>query len=477
MNLGGKIQNSQAGSVIVQALLVTLIVAVLVGAVGSYLVTSSTASTRALAIEGYAALAYEISAFAADSNLCVESIRLADGELDLASGAATPTEELLQFRGMLTPSMLTAANGGAPNGFDFNDRSNFPWFPNYGWTWGQPLDWYSRGPGRTYLTSIWFRNIQQKQGGTFGNVTEWEGDLVIQAVPLTADLQQEIREKAFAPKTVSKLYISYLRDPNTGQGRIQRCNADADPSVYCTELGGTYQPNALPNQPRCLFAFADNAPCAANEYIKDFDSSGNPICEPLNILPCGVGYYATGIYKNERMICRELDPCPAGYIRHGGYCVPASTPTPTPTLTPTTTPTTVPTTTPTPTPTPTPTVAPTGSTKLIYETPHTSYCACTSPEPSPIAGYAGYPTATCSGATIFGSCTNEGETCKITLSSCGSAYAPAPCTHWGGSTAPVFGFVTCTEITCIDDGNSHLGFPPSYCCNGDPDTNNICGPT
>lgn len=459
---------SQRGSALLQALVVTLMVGVLAGSVGSYLVNSSTANKRAMDLEGYSALGHELTAFVSDSNLCPESLRIADGQFgNLANGVA-PTQEQLQFRGLLSPYLLAPASGGAPSNFNFNDRNNYPWFPNYGWAVGNPLNWYSRGPGRMYITEIALVNIQPKQGGTFGNTTEWQGDLVVQAFPMTADLQDIVQERALARKTISKLYIAYLFDDATNQGRIVRCNADADPSVYCTELGGTYQPDAAADEPKCLFGFTDASPCGANEYIKDFGTDGTPICQPLNIVPCGPGYYATGIYKNERMVCKELAPCASGYYRHGNYCVPMITPTPTPT----------------PTSAPTPTSPATGCWVDVG-----GYVDLTT------INDAGYPSAqsSCGVGSVElstgGSC-NLGETCDWYFKygernyECQTCAAANSCQWRANYTAPILapsdignfveaGNCSTAPTTDIDPASGGTG---AYCSTARENQNYFCGP-
>lgn len=112
------------------------------------------------------------------------------------------------------------------------------------------------------------------------------------------------------------------------------------------------------------------------------------------------------------------------------------------------------------------------NTKLIFETPlaspHEPWCGC-NPDPTP-GTPPGYPGSNCSGAGIHTNCSNEGDTCRITISSCGSPMSTASC-----SVSPVYAYVTCKEITCIADGQNRGSQNPIYCCNGDDNNDGICG--
>lgn len=304
---------SQRGFAIMQAMVLVIMVTMIIASIGNYMNNSVRDKQRSNDVVHLDTLAQTVSAYLADEVLCGQSLVFAGGALNIAQ-AATANGQRAQVRMTLPNWLENRANGVAGYTAAFVNAPQL--IPNYG-NDAAPENF---GPGRLRINEIILANLAVKS--TFGTLTEYEANLLVQAMPVDGQ-NNDIDSRALSRQNVSRLVIAYRTDTNT----IERCHSDLSPEFYCTEMGGTFNENAPPGEPMCNFLF-DEFNCPPQQYIKDFDGTTPSLatsCQAFNMNACGTLSYATGFGPdplnagNFTMYCKTFG-CPAGYQWVGQYC-------------------------------------------------------------------------------------------------------------------------------------------------------------
>jgi hypothetical protein len=283
------------GSMLIQAMMITLLISLMASQLASNLQATSTAEGLRLREARFEAMGRYIATLGSDAALCIATFRIrANGTY--VGGDTLDLDVSLPIEDSNANTLLD--------------------------------DWYPRAPGNeiaqfgdSEIFGLKVRNVRCPSSNCApGAASLYSGDLYL--VGRGANDMGNFNKN-----------IGNMKFRTNAANQIASCFTIMTAEQFCPLIGGQFDDSAPIDESKCRFKVADIPPCSPpsnpTSFIADINPDGSPVCQ--TIAPCapladGTITYAVGL-RDGALVCKP-------YPRPIQIVVAAATPTPTPTPTP-----------------------------------------------------------------------------------------------------------------------------------------------